>query len=419
MPQQMYREAALERLSSPEQLDRLLQITSPRGWLALIALWALLAAVIVWSILGSVLTKEEGQGILVAGDGLKLVVAPGAGRLTDIMVNVGERIEENQVVALINKHDIVEQLEEAQDKLGDLRSQDESLRAFETQEEMIQKNLAMDETAKLEATIAFANIRLEQLAVYKERIEEQVERGYMIEIDVHRVDEEIESVRAIKQQAELRVEELVAVTTRSKLDRDRAQLKRALAIEELEGRITRLTSRLDLQSKVRSRFAGRVVEVRVAVQTAVAFGEPILVVEPEGATELEAILYVSAVTGKNIKEGDEVQLQPSTVKREEYGSMKGIVRSISDVPTSKSAMLAHLSGDHDLVDKFVSEIGLPLEMHVSLTRSNTYSGYAWTTDLGPPATVSAGTLCSGSVTVDRQTPISLVIPILRRSQHAE
>jgi len=33
----LFRQAALERTSSPEQLDRLLTITDTRGWLALLA----------------------------------------------------------------------------------------------------------------------------------------------------------------------------------------------------------------------------------------------------------------------------------------------------------------------------------------------------------------------------------------------
>ena len=34
----IFRKVALERLSSPEQLDQLLQVTDPKGWMALGAL---------------------------------------------------------------------------------------------------------------------------------------------------------------------------------------------------------------------------------------------------------------------------------------------------------------------------------------------------------------------------------------------
>jgi len=33
----IFRQAALDRLSSPEQLDRLMQVTLPTGWIALVA----------------------------------------------------------------------------------------------------------------------------------------------------------------------------------------------------------------------------------------------------------------------------------------------------------------------------------------------------------------------------------------------
>ena len=56
LSKRLFRESALERLSSPEQLDQQLQVTSPRGWIALLALWSVLAAIMVWSIVGSVPT---------------------------------------------------------------------------------------------------------------------------------------------------------------------------------------------------------------------------------------------------------------------------------------------------------------------------------------------------------------------------
>ena len=37
MAGQIFRKTALEKLSSPEQLDELMKITTPKGWVALIA----------------------------------------------------------------------------------------------------------------------------------------------------------------------------------------------------------------------------------------------------------------------------------------------------------------------------------------------------------------------------------------------
>ncbi len=53
----IFRQAALERLSSPDQLDRLISLSSPLSWAALAALLVLLAAIVSWSILGTVPTR--------------------------------------------------------------------------------------------------------------------------------------------------------------------------------------------------------------------------------------------------------------------------------------------------------------------------------------------------------------------------
>ena len=50
MNKSIFRQAALERLSSPEQLDQLARVTQPVGWLALLALsLVILSAIVVVS----------------------------------------------------------------------------------------------------------------------------------------------------------------------------------------------------------------------------------------------------------------------------------------------------------------------------------------------------------------------------------
>jgi hypothetical protein len=58
----IFRETALERLSSPEQLDQLMRITSPRSWMMLATIAILLAVALVWGFLGRVPTATSGEG---------------------------------------------------------------------------------------------------------------------------------------------------------------------------------------------------------------------------------------------------------------------------------------------------------------------------------------------------------------------
>lgn len=64
----MFRKVALDRLSSPEELDQLPRVTSPRSWLALLALGILLAVALAWSGFATIPITVTGRGVLAPGD---------------------------------------------------------------------------------------------------------------------------------------------------------------------------------------------------------------------------------------------------------------------------------------------------------------------------------------------------------------
>lgn len=99
MQKSIFRKVALERLSSPDQLDQLMQVTSRRGWLALTALIALLAMAVFWGVFGTVASRITAQGILVNSGGLRGVFSSHSGEVMDIQVSRGEEISRGEVVA--------------------------------------------------------------------------------------------------------------------------------------------------------------------------------------------------------------------------------------------------------------------------------------------------------------------------------
>ena len=50
----IFREKSLKRVSSPEQLNDYIHVTSPSVWIILIAIVLLLAGMLAWSIFGTV-----------------------------------------------------------------------------------------------------------------------------------------------------------------------------------------------------------------------------------------------------------------------------------------------------------------------------------------------------------------------------
>jgi HlyD family secretion protein len=138
----------------------------------------------------------------------------------------------------------------------------------------------------------------------------------------------------------------------------------------------------------------------------------VVAMQSEGAG-LEAIVYVPADRGKDIQPGMEVRIEPSTARREEFGTMIGIVASISEFPVTPEGMAAVLH--NDTLAKRFSGNGAPYAVSVRLQRdAAAVSGYRWSSGKGPPIRLSTGTLVRAEVTTREQPPIDLVVPIMRR-----
>ena len=64
----IFRKKAVERVSSPEQLNDYIHVTSPEIWLALIGIIIILAGALVWATFGSIYTTVEGAGTVTGGN---------------------------------------------------------------------------------------------------------------------------------------------------------------------------------------------------------------------------------------------------------------------------------------------------------------------------------------------------------------
>lgn len=106
MPESLFRRKALEKLSSPEELDRLMQTTNPIGWLALITVGVLLLVVVLWGFFGQLPVTVKGPGILVRPEALRGVVTMAGGQVVEILVKDGQAVQEGTVVARIQPVDL-------------------------------------------------------------------------------------------------------------------------------------------------------------------------------------------------------------------------------------------------------------------------------------------------------------------------
>ena len=89
---ELYRKSALERISSPEQLDQALTVTSPMSWLALAAATFLVVAVVIWSCVGKLPITVGTSGIIASPVSTNAVYSAESGTAVSVLVYPGSEI---------------------------------------------------------------------------------------------------------------------------------------------------------------------------------------------------------------------------------------------------------------------------------------------------------------------------------------
>lgn len=93
-----FRQQALAKLQSPEELDLPVRFARPQGWLVLFVTVVVMAAASVWAVTGSVTSTVSAPAILTHGQGSYLLQSPVSGQVTAVVAEQGQRIAANAPV---------------------------------------------------------------------------------------------------------------------------------------------------------------------------------------------------------------------------------------------------------------------------------------------------------------------------------
>ena len=95
----IFRKSAMERLTSPEQLEQRITIISRGGFLGLVAILLLVATALVWAIFGTVSTAVSGDGYLTNDlDGVKVISVTQPGLVESILLGAGDTVKKGDAV---------------------------------------------------------------------------------------------------------------------------------------------------------------------------------------------------------------------------------------------------------------------------------------------------------------------------------
>lgn len=411
----IFRKKSIEELSSPEQLDQLMQVTTAKGWIALLTLCTLLLGAVFWGMVGSVPTRVQGTGVIIKSGGIYDIMPLGSGQITQIVVRPGDRVEKGQVIAHIEQPSLKDNIDKAKTRLNELRQRHGRLKRFQRKDTELQIDLVKQERQSYKSSINDAQDRISWL---KEKVKSQealLEDGLITEKTLLSTKNQLQSAqqRVARLRSKLKQASLEKLTSRNQRRKELSQSRSQ--IKELKLKVDQLEEQLRSNSEVTSSHAGRIIEVLAEPGGIVRRGQAIARLDRKGGGEqdLQAVLYIPGTDGKKVKSGMEVHVSPTTVKKEEFGSIQATVERVSEFPATPARMERVLNNDQ--LVKMLSAQNAPYEMYANLKLDpSTFSGYSWSSSSGPETQIRSGTMCRATVTVEERRPIEMVMPALKK-----
>jgi HlyD family secretion protein len=411
MATEIFRKVSLDRLSSPEQIDQLLRVTTVRNWISLLALCVSLGAALAWSVTAFTQTTVDAQGVISRTEGVDNVVALGTGTVMDIRVDVGDEIHAGEIVAHIAQPSLEQKLQQAKNQLTDAQSARDAVLAARTKGDKVRLVAMNQEIASHEQDILHT---LEQVRYAKEQVpvdDQLVAKGLITKQTAIQDKQKVASLESNVEQLRVQIAQVRAQQVAMENDASQLALDHGNKINDLVRSLELAEQSFKSAAEVVAPSAGRVVDVISYQGALVSSGQPIFSYEPL-LGHLEVIAYAPADKVKEIEPGMEAHISPSGIQREEYGYMIGKVGSVGYFPVSSEAV-ARLF-ENEVLARAMTSSGPVTEVHIDLMRTSaTKSGYVWSSPKGPPSIITSGSVSAVEIVTRAQHPIELVIPYLK------
>lgn len=433
----IFRKKSLEKLSSPEQLDKMIVINSPMTWLALAGGIFIIAAALLWGILGSVPMTEEGSGILLRNGELNSVYARTQGVVTKAHVTSGDVVEKGDVLFEVDSKQTALMVQELRNRIAgveavtftssndavtsdnqvliDIKNQKPSLSLENSAQTAQLKELNKQYSSK-QQEVASLEKKLEKAKNnYAENPTDPAAQGE-VELalsEYNTAKAEAKSLRTEIASAEVQVS--VGANAES-VQRDTLQRQ---FNSTKEATLDKLRKELNQYNALRNGMEIKATVDGVIYTTFVTNGSAVSVdmevariSKPGKDGKLQAVYYMPIASGKKIEQDMKVNIYPSTYAKEEYGHMTGTVTNVANYVTSYADLYTRV-GDSTLAQTFTKS-GAVVEVVCEIdSDENTASGYAWSSKKGETVELKEGTPLGGSIVTEDVRPITMLVPKLK------
>lgn len=409
----LFREEALGKAASPDQLDQHIQVIRLLNWLPLAALGSLVIAGLTWSITGRIPITVIGQGVLVYPSTISDFQSSGTGQLQDVKVKVGDTVKKGEILATLDQTDLRKQLQQQQAKLSALKAQNQQANILQIQRTIGQQGSLEQQRLNFQQQLKAALRMIPVLKLRLERHQWLQSEGAISEEAVLTVwqayQDSVDKASTLKAQ----LQDLNAQQNRLPEENFAATTARQNEIQGVKQAITQLELQVQKQGQIISSHSGRVLEITATPGQAISPGTRLGTIAAQNSTsKLVGIIFFPDSDGKKLQFGMPVEITPATVKRERFGGIVGSVKNISSFPVTKEGV-TRLVGNPEVTQVLMAK-GPQIQVFVDLQPDpSTYSKFKWSSSKGPQLKVSAGTSTTVRVTIEDRAPITFILPILR------
>ncbi len=425
----LYREESLERLSSTEELERLMPVTRSLDWLLIAVAGVLLAFVVVWSVIGTVPTVVNGRGIILRPRQTMQVQTTVAGKILELKVRSGDHVKAGTVIASLDQSDIQKRIDENRRAVLTLEEQDRQKNAADQTETSLQNRQDVSERAGLETERTALRKNLTNAESLRPLLQAHVDsnRKLIQENLLGAATKDVADGESALRDNEAKMSDY---TTRlAQIDGQLQQIetrKATLARQILEGSAARRNEidqlrrtietdefQIRQSGDIRSEYSGRVSELLASAGQVLPAGGGLFVLDVDDTdVGLLSISYFPVRDGKRIHAGMSIQVTPDTVERERFGGILGTVTSVSQAPVTKAGATTTI-GNPEVVENLMPDGGY-IEVRAQLEPDPaTASGYRWSSSRGPAMAITTGLTHSTRVTIEGRAPITYLLPIFR------
>jgi HlyD family secretion protein len=374
----------------------------------------IIVAALAWAVFGSVPTQVVGRGVLLSDKEGNFVVAPiSSGLVLEMFVKPGDNILAGAKIASIEQKLLRAQIDNGMAQVDRLEANLTQLRAANAAQIRQSDETAQRQQSATDEQVSANEVRRDQLRQLVAGYEGLRAKGMISQNEViSKQDQLNQSLLEIVNAKAKKVE--IEATAQKKRD-DLAEIERQKQVEVdlKKAEVEQLGVQMAVGSIVKSPISGVIREIRVGRGDVASAGAVLATVGQEGAGKLEVMALLSGNTRKRVLVGMEAHVVPDGTKKEEYGSMRGRVTSVSDGDVSIEHVEQILHNAQ--LTKSLFGDGSPLLARIELTPAmENRSGFAWWSGTGPPYKITPGTVATVDIIVEEARPISLVIPALRK-----